>query len=123
LKLDPVRKKAVVVKDAAGNQSVEYVDEFDVNIFRAQVQAAQLLLDRTGFSPVGTRDVGQLSAPPEMQVSYAAERDRILAIADPEERQREFVLLEDKIRRSSMAIESGVRDARTSRAKHAANGR
>jgi hypothetical protein len=37
---------------------------FDEKLIKLRVQAAQLTLDRTGFSPVGTRDVGQLDAPP-----------------------------------------------------------
>ena len=58
--------RGIVLKDQDGNQRIEYVREFDVNLFKVKVNAAQLLLDRTGFSPVGTRDTGQLDPPPSI---------------------------------------------------------
>jgi hypothetical protein len=35
----------------------------DKDVLKAVVQAAQLVLDRTGFSPVGTREIGGMDAP------------------------------------------------------------
>lgn len=37
-----------------------------ITVFKIQSDNAQKILDRTGFSPVGTRDVGTVDAPPEL---------------------------------------------------------
>ena len=58
--------RGIVLKDQDGNQRIEFVQEFDTKLFQIKVNAAQLLLDRTGFSPVGTRETGQLDPPPSI---------------------------------------------------------
>ncbi len=53
-----------------GEWHVERV--FDDKVLKLQLTAAQLVLDRTGFSPVGTRDVGAVDSPPEMNSEWRA---------------------------------------------------
>ena len=71
-----------IVKNADGSTEVESRMEFDVNLFKAKVQAAQVALDRTGFSPVGTREQGVLDAPPSSVTELVSEISRT---NDPEE--------------------------------------
>lgn len=59
--------KPMVTKDGevVTDQDGRMVLQLDDRVFRVGVQAAQLLLDRAGFSPVGTREgLGALDSPP-----------------------------------------------------------
>jgi hypothetical protein len=88
LALDPWVERTVVLKDEHGNQYAEKVREFDVNIQKSRIQAAQIIMDRTGFSPVGTRETGVVDTPPAKQVNYSLRVREIMAIDDPDERMR-----------------------------------
>lgn len=49
--------------------------EIDVNLLKAGISAAQLLADRAGHSPVGTRDTGDLPMPPEVEATTIEQVD------------------------------------------------
>jgi hypothetical protein len=99
--------KPITVKDKDGGERVEMVRVLDVNVLRAAVQAAQVILDRSGFSPVGTREIGQLSAPPEGERTNAGELEEISRIVDPQEKALALAELEKRIRRDPVAIGHG----------------
>jgi len=84
---NPWVERNIVVKDADGTR-IETVTEFDVNIAKLKVQAAQIVADRSGFSPVGTRETGVVDTPPAQQVSYSGRVKEIMLIDDPAERMR-----------------------------------
>ena len=71
--MDCYVERSYILKDSDGNQFLETRREFDVNLYKVKVNAAQLVLDRTGFSPVGTRETGQLDAPPSVIEELADE--------------------------------------------------
>lgn len=59
--------RVVVSVDKSSGEVFEHVvHEYDVKLLQLRLQAAQLNLDRTGFSPVGTREIGAVDAPPEL---------------------------------------------------------
>lgn len=65
--LDPsLMTEAVVDAWEDGERVKKVVRLVDEKIVKLRIQAAQVVLDRTGFSPVGTRDVGSVDAPPEV---------------------------------------------------------
>lgn len=66
LESDCMVDRTFLLKDADGNQRLETRREVDPKLVQLKVNAAQLVLDRTGFSPVGTRETGRLDLPPEM---------------------------------------------------------
>ena len=113
---DPMVERHYLVKDADGTH-LETRIELDVNILKVKANAAQLLLDRSGFSPVGTRDVGQLSAPPIVEIASDDRLRALMLIEDRGERERQLVALEAEIRGRKDTREAGIRDARSSRAK------
>lgn len=55
----------------------EPVIELDVNVLKAGISAAQLLMDRGGFSPIGLRELGEIDAPPTAKSSLVAEIQKI----------------------------------------------
>jgi hypothetical protein len=65
--LDPSLQTDYVVRNRDG-EVVEVVKVFDEKVLKLRLEAAKVVLDRTGFSPVGTRDVGSLDTPPEMDM-------------------------------------------------------
>lgn len=90
--MDCMVARNYILKDADGNMTIETRMEFDVNLYKVKVNAAQLILDRTGFSPVGTRETGQLDAPPsviEEIASEIAEAKTPEALAAAEQKLRE----------------------------------
>ena len=72
LESDCLVERTYIVKDGDGAQRLEVRREIDPKLVQLKVQAAQLVLDRTGFSPVGTREIGRLELPPEMITDFAA---------------------------------------------------
>lgn len=41
--------------------------EFNDKLLKLRKDAGQVILDRTGFSPIGAREIGMVDAPPELQ--------------------------------------------------------
>jgi hypothetical protein len=103
----PITVKDVDQKTGLPIERIEMVRVLDVNVLRAAVQAAQVILDRSGFSPVGTREIGQLSAPPEGERTNAGELETISRIVDPQEKALALAELEKRIRRDPVAIGHG----------------
>jgi hypothetical protein len=63
LNVDVYADMPFVVKNEDGSTHIEYVRMIDKDLLKAKMTAIQLTLDRSGFSPVGTRDLGTMQQP------------------------------------------------------------
>jgi ribosomal protein S6 len=97
MRLNPHVERHIVLKGPDGTY-VETVTEFDANIQKLRVQAAQAIVDRTGFSPIGTRETGNVDPPPSTMLVDSERLHEIVKIADPEQREREMQRLENEAR-------------------------
>ena len=75
----PMVVNGEILLDADGNPRMMMI--FDEKMLKLRKEAAQLCLDRTGFSPIGSREVGNLEPPPD---TTGIEASEIRKIADPE---------------------------------------
>ena len=62
-----------VVDESGQHAMTELV--FNEKLVKLRLEAAKLVLDRTGFSPVGTRDVGTMDSPPEDSAGVLVRED------------------------------------------------
>jgi hypothetical protein len=76
------------------------VMRLDANILKAGISAAQGLLDRGGFSPIGTREIGGLDAPPEIKGDVLEALNGLDDI-DPERREEVLRQIEERVRSES----------------------
>jgi hypothetical protein len=97
----PVRVKGEIVLGDYGKPLMETV--VDKDVLKMVVQSAQLILDRTGFSPVGTREIGGMDAPR----TIIEEADGTLRELSPEQLQQREEEAKKKYKLGNLAIGIG----------------
>lgn len=83
----------IVVKNEDGSTRIEWVRQLDKDLLKAKMTAIQLTLDRSGFSPIGTRDLGEMAAPKTVREALAT----LIMEASPEE----LAALEDQVKQGA----------------------
>jgi hypothetical protein len=96
-----VRVKGEIVLGDYGKPLMETV--VDKDVLKMVVQSAQLILDRTGFSPVGTREIGGMDAPR----TIIEEADGTLRELSPEQLQQREEEAKKKYKLGNLAIGIG----------------